>query len=80
MFLAASIGIIAGAGLDVLELEPPSEDNPLLKLDNVILAPHMAGVTREALSRMGKAAAENVLSVFDGVPIRENMINPEVLD
>ena len=77
---ALAAGKIAGAGLDVLELEPPSEDNPLLRLDNVILAPHMAGVTREALSRMGKAAAENVLSVFDGVPIRENIINPEVLE
>jgi len=71
---------IAGAGLDVLELEPPSEDNPLLKLDNIILAPHMAGVTKEAMERMGHAAAKNVLSVFDGVPIRENMINPEILD
>lgn len=77
---ALNAGTIAGAGLDVLELEPPSEDNPLLKHDKVILAPHMAGVTREAMSRMGKAAAENVLSVFDGVPRRENMVNPEVLD
>ncbi|MEM9358423.1 MAG: hydroxyacid dehydrogenase [Pseudomonadota bacterium] len=71
---------IAGAGLDVLELEPPSEDNPLMKLDSVLLAPHMAGVTKEAMSRMGEAAAKNILSVFDGVPTRENMINPEVLD
>ncbi len=77
---ALSANKIAGAGLDVLELEPPAEDNPLLQLDNVILAPHMAGVTREAVDRMGAVAATNVLSVFDGVPVRENMVNPEVLD
>lgn len=71
---------IAGAGLDVLELEPPSPDNPLMKLDNIIFAPHMAGVTREALSRMGVVATKNILSVFDGDPNRENTINPEVFD
>ena len=71
---------IAGAGLDVLELEPPDENHPLFKLDNVLFAPHMAGVTKEAMDRMGAAAAKNVLSVFDGEPIRENMINPEILD
>ena len=71
---------LAGAGLDVLELEPPSEDNPLLGLDSVIVSPHMAGVTREALDRMGFVAAKNTLSVFDGAPLRENMVNPEILD
>ncbi|MDH3582000.1 MAG: hydroxyacid dehydrogenase [Hyphomicrobiales bacterium] len=80
LFSALTENKLAGAGLDVLELEPPSEDNPLLALDNVILAPHMAGVTREAMGRMGEAAAKNILSVFDGVPMRENMVNPEVLD
>jgi D-3-phosphoglycerate dehydrogenase len=73
-------GIIAGAGIDVFDREPPAADNPLLKLDNVITAPHMAGVTRESVDRMAAQAVRNVLSVFDGKPIRENVINPEVLE
>jgi len=72
-------GVIAGAGIDVFETEPPALDHPLLKLANVITAPHMAGVTRESMDRMAVAAVRNVLSVFDGRPIRENVINPEVL-
>ncbi|MGI9525349.1 MAG: hydroxyacid dehydrogenase [Hyphomicrobiaceae bacterium] len=73
-------GAIAGAGLDVLALEPPDTTNPLLAVDNVVLAPHMAGVTREALDRMGLVAVRNILSVFDGSPERDNMVNPEILD
>jgi D-3-phosphoglycerate dehydrogenase len=71
---------LAGAGLDVYELEPTPADNPLTKLPNVISAPHMAGVTRESLDRMGLQTARNILSALDGKPIRENVINKEVLD
>jgi D-3-phosphoglycerate dehydrogenase len=77
---ALTQGGIAGAGIDVFEKEPPAPDNPLLALDNVVTAPHMAGVTRESVDRMAITAARNVLSVLDGKPIRENMINPEVLE
>ena len=69
---------IAGAGLDVLEREPPDPNNPLLKLPNVILAPHMAGVTREALDRMAIAMVSNILSVLDGRPNMENIVNKEI--
>ena len=69
---------IRAAGLDVFEREPPQDDNPLLSLPNVIAAPHMAGVTQEGMDRMAVAVAENLLSVLDGRPKLENVINPEV--
>jgi D-3-phosphoglycerate dehydrogenase / 2-oxoglutarate reductase len=77
---ALSTGKLAGAGLDVYEKEPVQPDNPLLKLSNVVSAPHMAGVTKESLDRMGLQTAKNILSALDGKPIRENVINQEVLD
>lgn len=70
---------IAGAGIDVLAEEPPKAANPLFKFPNVILAPHMAGVTTEASSRMAEQAARNLLSVFDGKTIAENVVNRDVL-
>lgn len=79
LFDALQRGRIAGAGLDVLEQEPPPVDHPLFKLPNVVFAPHMAGVTREALDRMSIVSVENVLSVFDGRPIVGNVINKDVL-
>jgi len=71
---------IAGAALDVFDQEPTPQDNPLLTLPNFIAAPHVAGVTREAVDRMGVAAVQNILSVLDGKPIRDNVVNKEVLD
>lgn len=76
---ALRAGQIAGAGLDVLLDEPPSPDHPLLKMDNVLTAPHMAGVTREAFDRMCVQAAKNVLSVFDKRTITENVVNQDAL-
>jgi len=50
---------IMGAGLDVFDPEPPSADNPLLQLDNVILSPHMATGTRDSMAQKAAAAFEN---------------------
>ena len=72
-------GKLAGAGLDVFEQEPPPVGQPLHGLPNVIMAPHVAGVTREAVDRMSEQTARNILSALDGEPIRQNVINQDVL-
>ena len=72
-------GRIAGAGLDVFAQEPPPVPNPLFELPNVIIAPHVAGVTWEAVDRMSEQTARNILSALDGEPIRANVINQDVL-
>jgi D-3-phosphoglycerate dehydrogenase len=77
---ALSEGKLGGAGIDVFEREPVALDHPLLKLPNVLVAPHVAGVTRESVDRMAMTAVRNLLSVIDGKPNRENAINPEVFD
>ena len=52
----------------------------VMQLTNLVTSPHIAGVTRESIDRMAVQTAYNVLSVFDGKPIRENAVNPEVFD
>jgi len=77
---ALSSGQIAGAGLDVFEDEPTPQNNKLLQMDNVIASPHMAGVTTEAVAGMAMVTAQNIISVLDGNPNGDNVINKEVLD
>jgi len=59
-------GWIAGAGLDVLESEPPREGTPLLALENVILTPHAAFYSEESVQDLQRKAAENVAKVLSG--------------
>lgn len=66
LYTALTGGRLRGAGLDVFETEPCPADNPLFRLDNVIVSPHIAGVTVESTIRMSKQTAQNVLDCFDG--------------
>jgi D-3-phosphoglycerate dehydrogenase len=79
LYDALTSGRLAGAGLDVFEHEPPPLGHSLFELPNVIIAPHVAGVTREAVDRMSEQTALNILSVLDGEPIRQNVINQDTL-
>lgn len=67
---------IAGAMLDVYENYRLEPGHALFSLDNVILTPHLSGMTRESRARMGVAAAEEMLRMLDGEPPR-NFVNPQ---
>lgn len=65
---ALNSGAIAGAGVDVLTVEPPREGNPLLTAKNIIITPHSAWSTREARQRLVDETAENIRAFFEGHP------------
>jgi phosphoglycerate dehydrogenase-like enzyme len=70
---------IAGAGLDVFEIEPAPADEPILKLDNVIVTPHALCFTDECFAGNGAADVEAVLAAMRGETPR-NLVNPEVVE
>ena len=80
LFNALNDDVISGAGLDVFDIEPAPKSNPLLNLNkNVILSPHIAGVTVEATVRMAKETVQNVLDVFDEKINEKVIVNNEIL-
>jgi D-3-phosphoglycerate dehydrogenase len=79
LYDALSSGKLGGAALDVFDKEPLPLDSPLLKLPNFLAAPHVSGLTLEAAARMAQATVRNILSVLDGQPNYEMMLNREVL-
>ena len=69
-------GQIAGAGLDVFDPEPPAKDNPLFKMENVILTPHNAALTAECMKRMALHAAQGIHDVLSGAKPQWPVNNP----
>ena len=70
---------IGGVGLDVFQSEPLEKNNPILKYDNVITTPHIAGLTGEAFFAMSKMVADGVEAILSGKKWI-NVVNPEVYE
>jgi D-3-phosphoglycerate dehydrogenase / 2-oxoglutarate reductase len=75
---ALARGHIAGAALDVFDTQPLPTDHPFLSLPNVILTPHMAGITEESMLRMGQAVVAEAWRVLSG-GLPENLVNPSTV-
>jgi glyoxylate reductase len=69
---------IAGAGLDVFEQEPIPKDSPLVRLDNVVVAPHISSASLETRAKMAEMVAENLIAFFEGKK-PPNLVNPDVM-
>ncbi len=70
---ALNAGRLAGAGVDVLEQEPPQPDDPLLTAKNCVITPHIAWAPKEARERLVAAVAENLAAFQKGAP--QNVVN-----
>lgn len=76
LYTALREGLIAGAGLDVLDPEPPRPDNPLFKLDNVIISGHSAHYSDAAMAELRRRPEQEVIRVLKGQwPV--GLVNPE---
>jgi len=71
-------GKIAFAAFDVMAEEPPKKDNPLLKMDNMIITPHTAWYSERAARLLGEKVAEQIVQVFKGY-LPKNLVNPDVI-
>jgi glycerate dehydrogenase len=71
---ALNSGVIAGAGVDVLSVEPPAANNPLLTARNCLVTPHIAWAAKEARARLMNLAVENLAAFVNGKP--QNVVNP----
>lgn len=79
LFKALKEGWIAGAGLDVFEKEPIEPDDPLLKLENVVVTPHIGSASHETRNKMAELTATGIIKVLKG-EMPENLFNPDVMN
>jgi len=78
LYKALKEGWIAGAGLDVFEQEPTPLSNPLLTLENVVVAPHISSSSIETRAKMSEMVAENLIAFFEG-NVPPNLVNKDVV-
>jgi len=77
MYTALKEKMIAGAGIDVTDPEPPKPDNPLFQLSNIIITPHFAWYSEESAGELRQRATESVIAILKGQWPR-TVVNPEV--
>jgi D-3-phosphoglycerate dehydrogenase len=78
LIAALKSGHLGGAALDVFATQPLPTDHALFGFDNVILTPHLAGITEEAMERMGTVVADETIRILDGqLPV--NLVNPQAV-
>jgi glyoxylate reductase len=73
---ALTKGTIRMAALDVTDPEPLPRDHPLLKLDNVVITPHLGSATEETRRRMAEVSVENLIAGLEGRPLLHRVANP----
>ncbi|MFN4091178.1 MAG: 2-hydroxyacid dehydrogenase, partial [Alphaproteobacteria bacterium] len=78
LIAALASGHLGGAAIDVFDTQPLPEGHPLLSLPNVILTPHMAGITEESMLRMGQGVVAEVQRVVAG-GLPQNLVNPDAV-
>jgi len=81
LLAAIRSGHLAGAGLDTFAVEPPAADHPFFAEPQIVMSPHIGGVTRQANARVGMEAVKGILAVLEGetLPV-ERIANRKLLE